>query len=104
MPTLAEAGSFRDRTARVFYRDGEVNRRLDGVAQSAWERLRETTFFVEFTADGRLIPTVEEVAGFLRHEKLPFVSYSYEWPFGMLRDAAILSLQLLQAALREGMI
>ena len=30
----------------------------------------------------------------LRHERIPFVSYPYEWPFAMLRDAALLQLDL----------
>ena len=38
----------------------------------------------------------------LEHEKLPFVSYPYEWSFEMLRDAALLQLDLVIAALDEG--
>ena len=33
----------------------------------------------------------------------PVVSYPYEWSFGMLRDAALLQLDLTLAALDEGM-
>jgi hypothetical protein len=40
----------------------------------------------------------------LEHESIPFVSYPYEWPFGMLRDAALLHLDLLDAALNEDVI
>jgi hypothetical protein len=39
----------------------------------------------------------------LRHERIPFVSYPYEWTFSMLQDAAILHLDLLLDALNEGM-
>ena len=35
----------------------------------------------------------------LRHERVPFVSYPYEWPFSMLRDAALLQLDLCRRAL-----
>ena len=38
----------------------------------------------------------------LEHEKLPFVSYPYEWSFEMLRDAALLQLDLVLAGLDEG--
>ena len=38
----------------------------------------------------------------LEHEKLPFVSYPYEWSFEMLKDAAVLQLDLVLAALDEG--
>ena len=40
----------------------------------------------------------------LRHERIPFVSYPYEWPFSMLRDAALLQLDLNLAAIEEDMI
>ena len=40
----------------------------------------------------------------LRHERIPFVSYPYEWPFGMLNDAALLQLDLLLAALDEDLM
>ena len=47
----------------------------------------------------------EEVSrGLLRHERVPFVSYPYEWPFEMLRDAALLQLGLIDEALAEGFV
>jgi hypothetical protein len=46
----------------------------------------------------------EPPAAVLRHERVPFVSYPYEWTFGMLRDAALLQLDLLLASLDEGLI
>lgn len=41
-------------------------------------------------------------AGALRHERIPFISYPYEWPFSMLRRAALLQLDVLLAALDRG--
>ena len=40
----------------------------------------------------------------LKHERIPFVSYPYEWPFSMLKEAALLQLDLNLAALEEDMI
>jgi ribosomal protein L11 methylase PrmA len=40
-------------------------------------------------------------AAFLKHDTIPFVSFPYEWTFGMLKDAALLHLELLAAALDE---
>ena len=40
-------------------------------------------------------------AAFLRHDPIPFVSFPYEWTFGMLQDAALLHLELLALALTE---
>jgi SAM-dependent methyltransferase len=44
---------------------------------------------------------VNGAAAVLEHERIPFVSYPYEWPFSMLKDAALLQLDLLEAALAE---
>ncbi len=44
------------------------------------------------------------VAAVLRHERVPVISYPYEWPFGMLKDAALLELDLLLGALDEGLV
>lgn len=111
----SEPGSFRDRSARVFYVDGTVCRGLSRSAWEEWQALVQTTFFQRSLADGRLVETevadpVEfrqggrstSWAGILRHRAIPFVTYPYEWCFGMLQDAAIFQLELLGEALREG--
>jgi hypothetical protein len=117
-----EPGSFRDPSSRVYIADDAVYRLLssDGVAE--WRALADSEMFATLTGDRRLVNTEEVdpaeldgvanledalvagVAGALRHERIPFVSYPYEWSFGMLRDAAVLQLDLLLAALDEDMI
>jgi SAM-dependent methyltransferase len=46
----------------------------------------------------------KEVAAVLRHERIPFVAYPYEWTFSMLKDAALLQLDLVLAALDHDLI
>ncbi|MGI8945604.1 MAG: methyltransferase [Thermoleophilaceae bacterium] len=112
-----EPGSFRDPESRVFYAGDGVYRALSEEGLSDFEALRETKLFERFTGDGRLVATellddpgaatgllAKGAAGVLRHERIPFVSYPYEWPFSMLREAALLQLDLTLAALEEGMI
>ena len=111
-----EPGSFRDPESRVFYSGDEVLRSLSADGLEDFEALASTKFYERFMADGRLVKTelvpggeapqtfVKESAGVLRHERIPFVSYPYEWPFSMLKDAALLQLDLLLAALEEDMI
>jgi hypothetical protein len=110
-----EGGSFRDRNGAVFYRDGEVFRGLSARALANWERLREEPFFQQLVTRGAVVAS-EQVDGpleravrgswaaVLRHERIPFVSYPYEWPFGMLKDAALLHLEIMAAALEAAMI
>jgi SAM-dependent methyltransferase len=45
-----------------------------------------------------------ETAGVLKHELVPFVSYPYEWTFSQLKDAALLQLDLLLAALQRDLV
>ena len=115
-----EPGSFRDRTARVFYHDGKIFRGLSETALKEWQTLSSTSFFKRLTSTGAIVRTQQrdlsslpaearsvkagdhQWAGVLEHEKLPFVSYPYEWSFGMLRDAAILQLDLILSGLDEG--
>ena len=112
-----EPGSFRDRNGRVFYRGGCVYRALSNKALREWEALSSTQFFKRFIAEEKLIQTerveppkildssiIEEWAAVLRHDAIPFISYPYEWSFEMLKDAALLELELLLAALDEEMI
>ncbi|HUP23795.1 MAG TPA: methyltransferase [Thermoanaerobaculia bacterium] len=113
-----EPGSYRDRESRVFYSGGEVFRALSGEAWRQWTALRDRSFFRAATADGKVVATREAdptpplppdilptpVEGILHHERVPFVSYPYEWSFRMLRAAALLQLDLLDAALAEGFV
>lgn len=82
-----------------------------------WSALCGSDLFARATAEGRLVATemvngAEELpdlpsgrpAAVLRHERVPFLSYPYEWTFGMLRDAALLQLGLMLGALDEGLI
>jgi ribosomal protein L11 methylase PrmA len=107
----SEPGSFRDPSGRVFVIDGRVLRGLRGEAVEDWRALRESRFFTEAVAAGRLIGTreVEEPAlgdwpVVVEHEPVPFVSYPYEWTFSMLKDAALLYLEVLAGALGDGFV
>src|SRR5262245_30528983 len=114
---VLEPGSFRDRHGRVFYGANAVFRGLSETALNEWETSSATRFFPRFMREGKLVQTeqidpteelrsavVGEWAAFLKHEVIPFISYPYEWSFGMLKDAALLLLELLLVALDEDII
>lgn len=117
MTDTFEPASFRDRHSRIFRRDSRICRALSATGLREWERLAATRFFGTFVERGALVatrraedeaalltPLGEGWAAALEHERVPFISYPYEWPFGMLKDAALLQLDLVLAALDEGMI
>ena len=112
-----EPGSFRDPESRVFYAGDGVYRALSEDGLNDFRALQETKVWEQFAGDGRLVATellegaegtagllAKDCAGVLRHERIPFVSYPYEWTFSMLKDAALLQLDLNLAALEEDMI
>jgi SAM-dependent methyltransferase len=108
-----EPGSFRDPESRVFYSGDEVFRALSPDGLSDFEALRETGLLddprvvgTELAEDAGAVRglLVHEPAAVLRHERIPFVSYPYEWTFSMLKDAALLQLDLLLASLDHDLV
>src|SRR6187200_2687510 len=87
-----ESGSFRDPDSRVFIRDGAVFRALSREGWEDWEALAATPLLAALTGEGKLVATEPAelddlpelargtAAEVLRHERVPFVSYPYEWP------------------------
>ncbi len=104
-----DPGSFRDPASHVVHEGDRVLRLLDDRGLRGWEALSSSKFFAEATASGKLIAAqrVEyegsEAAAAIEHPVVPFVSYPYEWTFSMLKDAALLQLDLLDRALRDGL-
>jgi SAM-dependent methyltransferase len=112
----SEPASFRDPASSVFYSNGRVLRGLSEQGAADWALLAGSEFFPRLLADGKAIATTvvdraalpddeawSRYALVLEHERIPFVSYPYEWTFEMLRDAAVLQLEVLLAALDDGM-
>ncbi|MDO3704863.1 class I SAM-dependent methyltransferase [Micromonospora sp. C28SCA-DRY-2] len=107
-----EPGSFRDPANRVFHAGDDVLRGLDARAAEEWRTLAGTEFFAALLAAGKvcgtepadpaLLPAGAGWTAALRHERIPFVSHPYEWSFSMLRDAALLHLEILRTALPAG--
>ena len=95
-------------------RNGQVLRYLTSAAQRDWVSLSSTKSFKAFTDSGELVATepttkptrpalTDPWVTVLRHQTIPVVSYPYEWCFSMLQDVALLQIDLLLAALDEGM-
>lgn len=114
-PTLiADRGSYRDPTGRIYEIEGGIVRALDDRGLADHEAVAASGFFRRAVDAGQLIGTrmasseLTEAAidlgwaGALEHDRVPVLSYPYEWSFSMRRDAALLHLQLVRDAAEEG--
>ncbi|MGH6948805.1 MAG: class I SAM-dependent methyltransferase [Kiloniellales bacterium] len=109
-----DPGSFKDPAGRVFYHDDRVFRTLGPKSKAEFEAFVASGLYARLAEKGRIVRTelraseemglpVDEVGAFvLEHERIPFVTYPYEWSFDMLRDAALLALDLLAESLEAG--
>jgi hypothetical protein len=107
-----DPGSFRDPSGFVFRRDGIVYRQINQCYREHYELLQASGLATQLQQENLLIahaempamaPAAPGVYKIIRPETIPFISYPYEWSFGQLQDAALLTLRIARLALRHGM-
>jgi ribosomal protein L11 methylase PrmA len=97
----------------VFAAGDRILRSVSPAAAGLTREFLESLVFARLVREGHLIRTwvppdepsalgIEGAALLLEHERVPFVSYPYEWPFAALRAAALLQLDLHLALLEHG--
>jgi hypothetical protein len=107
--------SFRDPAGFVFEHKGRIYRQVNEAGADDYRHFMESGLYQKLVDKGWLIAheEVNNLSGFGMHKKrfkviepeqIPFISYPYEWTFGQLRDAALLTLNVQKLALTYGMI
>lgn len=106
------AGSFRDPSGFVFERDGEIFRQVNLAYKENFDFLEKSGLYDLLVKKGLLIPHTTEnntpapspdAYKILKPRRIPFISYPYEWSFSQLKDAALLTLRIQEAAMKKGM-
>jgi hypothetical protein len=90
---------------------------MDAESLATWRRAYALPFVQQLLSQGQIVGTREvpaeegaafglpsRVVGVLEHNRIPVISYPYEWSFAMLRDATLLHLRLLTESIRAGLI
>jgi hypothetical protein len=73
------------------------------IDSGLYETLVKNRLLVSHSTVGKdLAPT--EAYKVIQPEHIPFISYPYEWCFGQLKDAALLTLEIQEIALQHGMV
>ncbi len=107
--------SYRDTAGFVFEQEGIIHRCINALYFPHYDKLIQSGLYDELTAAGRLISHTEQdnslftlsdnhPVKIILPEQLPFISYPYEWSFDMWKDAAIVTLKVMQIAMAKGMI
>jgi ribosomal protein L11 methylase PrmA len=108
-----DGGSFRDPSGHVYDVNGEILRTVTQKAAADYEFVRSTGL-LDLLAERGLVVGSEEIVTdavsadglhkVLRHPKLAFVSYPYEWSFPLLKAAALLHLDIQIEALEKDVV
>jgi hypothetical protein len=111
-----DPASFRDPSGRLFRHNGAIYRTCSPSALEALTRARDVGLIESLVTAGLLVPSdlvqaeaeglssAEVGQTLVKQPQLPFVSYSYEWSFSMLRDAALATLGTLDICLGKGFV
>jgi hypothetical protein len=108
----ADPGSWRDPSGFVFRRDGVLYRQVNRVASEEWSALETSGFLAGLQSAGLLVAhepapldvaaDASRAAAVIRPEPLPLITYPYEWSFGQLKAAALLTLDIQRRAVAAG--
>ncbi len=106
-------GSFRDPSGYLFVKGGVLYRRILSSYKTHYDHLRGSGLYERLT-DRKWLTWHEEVEQWvpgdrgvyldIKPECIRFISYPYEWSFSQLKDAALLTLDIMKESLSYGMI
>src|SRR5206468_9293468 len=95
-----------------FRRSGRLLRQINRIYQPHYDRLLNSGLYEGLAADGLLaahdevdVPAhaAESSYKIIEPVPVPFLSYPYEWCFGQLKAAALLTLDIQRRAIARGM-
>ena len=105
--------SYRDPSGFIFEKNDVLYRQVNTTFKEHFDHFIQSGCYDQLVKKDLLIKheNIEEnitgSAGYyktIRPERIEFISYPYEWSFDMLKEAALLTLQLIKEGLQYGMI
>lgn len=106
-----ESSSFRDRSGFLFFHNNELYRQINYSYKENFDMLMDSGLYKNLIEKNFLIEHTEilnfefntETYKIIKPKLIPFISYSYEWSFSQLKDAALLTLEIQKIAMTYGM-
>lgn len=105
--------SYRDPSGFVFEHGGRIYRQVNKTFQKDFNAFISSGLYHDLVKEKKIISHTEIKTNLtgaddwfttLQPERVEFISYPYEWSFSMLKDAALLTLDLALAALKYDLI
>jgi len=106
------SASFRDPSGFLFEHKGILYRQVNQSYAPDYELLMKSGLYEKLSKAGMLVrhtevsisPPEPNIAyKIIQPELVKFISYPYEWPFGLLKDAALVTLSIQKRAMKKGM-
>lgn len=109
------ASSFRDPAGFMFTQGDKLYRQINQEGRADFDHFIESGLYDKLVQKGLLVAHREVTRNLpadesgLRYkviapDRIPFISYPYEWSFSQLKDAALLTLRIQKLAFKHGMI
>lgn len=105
--------SYRDPSGFVFEKNGVLYRQINNSFKEHFDQFVESGFYNSLVKKNLIIPHEDIDANLtgssswyktIKPQRIEYICYPYEWSFDMLKDAALLTLQLVKEALPFNMI
>jgi hypothetical protein len=105
--------SFRDPNGFLFKKNNQLYRQVNRLYTPHFDHLISSGLYTKLTGRGLLIPHQQVSSDLalndqaycvIQPEKIPFISYPYEWCFSQLKEAALTTLQIQKIAFEHGMV
>lgn len=111
---IRNSGSFRDPSGFVFSEQGKIYRALNDQGLNQYNDLKESGLLAKLHHKKWLVDSTfidksqfkllaNETKAVLAHQTIPFISYPFEWPFALLKKAALFYLDISIYALQFNM-
>ncbi len=99
-----DLGSFRDPAGYIYYEQGSPKRKITSLGLASWKQLKNSGLLEALQSENLLIKHSNIAEDCIAPEKIPFISYPQEWSFSQLKDAALLTLKIVEKSISYGYI
>jgi hypothetical protein len=107
----SDPGSFRDPSGSIFRKNGKIYRSIYKAGVRDFEAAQASGVYDQLIKSGILFPfqlidtpefAPDATIHCLSHPRLPMISYPWEWPFSLLKEAALIHLEAMEQLIPLG--